>query len=60
MKKIKNKRVNVPMLIDTTMGPRTVLGTAIITNDETGKTLILCYGSRQMTVAFEQIEKYLN
>lgn len=37
-KEIVNKRVPVEMLIDTAMGPRTVQGIAIITNDRHGKT----------------------
>lgn len=57
-KEIKNKRVPVEMLIDTGAGPEFVRGAAIITNDSYGKTLSLTYGSRQMTIAFEQIERY--
>ena len=49
-KEIVNKRVPVEMLIDTAMGPRTVQGIAIITNDRHGKTLSLTYGSRQMEI----------
>lgn len=59
-KAIKNKRIPVAMLVDNGMGPQIVTGHAIVTNDENGKTLSLCHGSRQMTIAFEKIEKYLN
>ena len=58
-KEIVNKRVPVEMLIDTAMGPRTVQGIAIITNDRHGKTLSLTYGSRQMVIALEKKKKYL-
>lgn len=47
------------MLIDTLAGPKKVLGIAIVTNDNLGKTLSLTYGNRQMVIAFEQVEKYL-
>ena len=58
-KTIKNKRIPVKMIIDTPLGPRFVSGIAIVTHDKNGKTLSLCYGSIQMVIDFEQIEKYL-
>ncbi len=58
-KKIVNKMLPVEMFIDTSEGPRIVQGTAIITNDSHGKTLSLTYGSRHMTIAVEQVERYL-
>ncbi len=59
IKNIKNKHIPVSMIIDTALGPKVVPGTAIITNDEKGKTLSLYYGTRMVTIAFEQVEKYL-
>lgn len=58
-KEIVNKRIPVNMLVDTGAGPRVVQGDVIVTNDRNGKTISLIYGSRQMTIAFEQVEKYL-
>lgn len=58
-KEIKNKRVPAGMLIDLGSGTEVVRGVAIITNDSHGKTLSLTYGRKQMTIAFEQVEKYL-
>lgn len=59
MKEVINKKIPVEMLVDTVAGPRIVHGAAIITNDRHGKTLSLTHGSRQMTIAFEQVERYL-
>lgn len=56
---IKNKKIPVKILAGNITNPKVVQGTAIITNDELGKTLTLFYGLEQMTIAFEQIEKYL-
>ncbi len=58
-KEMKNKRIPVEMLVDFGLGPKVVKGSAIITNDCHGKTLSLTYGSRQMAIAFEQVERYL-
>lgn len=58
-KEIKNKRIPVEMLVDFGSGPRVVQGSAIITNDNHGKTVSLTYGSMQMAIAFEQMERYL-
>ena len=56
---IKNKEISVKMLVGNIPNPKIVQGTAIVTNDELRKTLTLSYGFQQMTIAFEQIEKYL-
>lgn len=56
---IKNKKIPVKMLAGNITNPKVVQGTAIVTNDELRKTLTLSYGLEQMTIAFEQVEKYL-
>ncbi len=47
------------MLVGNVMNPKIVQGISIVTNDEKGKTLTLSHGLFQMTIAFEQVEKYL-
>lgn len=56
---IKNKKIPVKMLAGNIASPKVVQGTAVVTNDELGKTLTLSYGLEQMTITFEQVEKYL-
>lgn len=58
-KPVINKKVPVRMLYDDGTGIKKVWGTVIITNDRFGKTLSIICGGNQLTMAFEQIEKYL-
>ncbi len=47
------------MLVGNVMNPKIVQWIATVTNDEKGKILTLSRGLFQMTIAFEQVEKYL-
>lgn len=56
---VKNKKIPVKMLVGNVESPKIAQGIAIVTNDEYGKTLTLSYGLEQMTIAFEQVERYM-
>lgn len=60
-KVIKNKWVKVKGLYQTARGTMFPIALdCIITNDEAGKTLSIGTEDCMYTIAFEQIEKYLN
>lgn len=61
MQRVKNKKVKVQGMVQHVAvgGFKVDELTAIITNDENGKTLSINNGIVQFTIPFEPIEKYL-
>ncbi|MGF7145316.1 hypothetical protein HNQ56_003757 [Anaerotaenia torta] len=57
--KCKNKCISINGAVQTGPMIREANITAIISNDETGKTLTLGHGDTALTIPFEAVEKWL-